>query len=429
MIIRFKLLIGFLLLTWHCNAQGTYSADPQRMEDMIMELAQYGATPEGGVHRPGFGNADIEARKYLIKKMEALGLQVRIDAAGNILGFRPGEEDDLPIIAFGSHIDSVPYGGKYDGNVGVVAALECIQLMNENKITTKHPLEVMVFVAEEDGLFGSKGITGKLTETELNFVGNSGKSVRQGIIDVGGNPNNLAAAKIQPGALKTFLEVHIEQGAILHNQGINIGVVEGIVGIEEWGITIEGKANHSGTTPMNLRKDALIAASKIVLAVNELTTQVEGAQVATVGEFKVEPNVSNIVPGKVQLVLEMRDVDTQKVLGIYQNIEQRIKEIAQETKTKVEIVHQLSNVPAFADASVQTIIEEAAKDLNFTYKYMPSGAGHDAQDMAVITPIGMIFVPSKDGVSHAPDEFTSAQDMANGASVLLQTILKLDKQK
>jgi N-carbamoyl-L-amino-acid hydrolase len=309
-----------------------------------------------------------------------------------------------------------------------VAALEVIELLNENNIQTDHPLEVIVFVAEEDGLFGSTGMSGSLTETDLNFEGNSGKTVRQGIRDVGGNPEQLGQAVRKKGEILAFIELHIEQGATLFSEKLDIGVVQGIVGIEEWAITVEGMTNHAGTTPMNVRQDALLAASKLVVAINEAVKSFPGAQVGTVGTLNVEPNVSNVVPGKVTMTLEMRDLSNDKIQQVYQLIQPQMYRIEKETKTKITVKKELTHGPALTDMRLQDLIEQSAAELGFSNKRMPSGAGHDSQEMAKVAPMGMIFVPSRNGISHSPEEYTSPEDMAKGAGVLLRTVLKLDEK-
>jgi N-carbamoyl-L-amino-acid hydrolase len=222
--------------------------------------------------------------------------------------------------------------------------------------------------------------------------------------------------------------LHIEQGGILEQENIQIGVVEGIVGIEDWEVTVEGFANHAGTTPMNMRHDALLSAAQLIIAVNEVITSREGRQVATVGKISAQPGAYNVVPGKVVLGLEIRDLSHDKIWDLFREIEKRAADIAKADGTKITFKNQLLGaIPAMTDKSIQDKIVQSVKALGFTYQHMPSGAGHDSQDMALIAPIGMIFVPSVGGISHSPKEFTKAVDMANGANVLLQTILALDK--
>lgn len=399
------------------------------MEQRIKALSQYGANPEGGVSRVAYSDADIAGRKYVMGLMQEAGLEVSIDAAGNIIGKRKGKNNNLPSIAFGSHIDSVPGGGNYDGDVGSLGAIECVQLMKDNNIVTNHPLEVFIFQNEEGGLVGSEAISGILTEEELSLVSSGGKTLRQGMIDIGGDPTRFHEAARKKGDFKAFLELHIEQGGFLDQEGINIGVVEGIVGIKQWMVNFQGKANHAGTTPMDQRQDAMLAAAKYVVETNRIARSTPGRQVATNGKIKALPGAPNVIPGLVEMTLEIRDLDFDKMLSLYEKIKVAGEEIANETGVSITYTPLNEDIPAVTDKRIQDMIAASAKDLGLTHKYMPSGAGHDTQDMARITPTGMVFVPSKDGISHSPKEFTSAQDMANGASVLLQTILKLDKAK
>ena len=399
------------------------------MEERIKALSQFGANPEGGVSRVAYSDADIAGRQYVMGLMKNAGLEVSIDKAGNIIGKRKGKNNNLPAIAFGSHMDSVPGGGNYDGDVGSLGAIECIELMNENNIVTEHPLEVFIFQNEEGGLVGSEAISGILTEEELSLVSSSGKTLRQGMIDIGGDPTRFREAARKKGDFKAFLELHIEQGGFLDREGINIGVVEGIVGIKQWMVTFTGKANHAGTTPMDQRQDAMLAAAKFVVETNRIARSIEGRQVATNGKINALPGAPNVIPGKVEMTLEIRDLDFEKILAVFDKIELAAKTIEKETGVAISYSDLNEDIPAMTDKRIQNLIAASAKNLGLTHKFMPSGAGHDTQDMARIAPTGMIFVPSKDGISHSPKEFTSPQDMANGASVLLQTILKLDKAK
>jgi len=400
----------------------------KRIEQRILALAEFGKNPQGGVSRVAFSAADIQGRNYVMSLMRAAGLKIKIDAAGNIIGRREGRDAKLPCIIFGSHIDSVPNGGNYDGDVGSIGAIECAQVLSENNFMTHHPLEVVIFADEEGGLVGSRAMLGELTEAALAVKSHSGKTIRDGLLAIGGNPDKLLEAVRHKSDFKAFLELHIEQGGILDAEQINIGVVEGIVGIKWWDVTIEGFANHAGTTPMDKRQDALLAAAQLVIAVNKIVTNVPGRHVGTVGRITAEPGAPNVIPGKVVVSLELRDLSAEKVNLLFQNIQQEASAIAQKTGTKISFAPIPTNsIPALTDERMRKIIAESAQELGLSSKLMPSGAGHDAQDMARITLTGMIFVPSVGGISHSPKEFTKPQDMANGANVLLQTIVKIDR--
>lgn len=428
-VMRLSALCLAMLFSSTLPAQKVIRASAERMETRIKELSKFGANSEGGVSRVAYSDADIAGRKYVIELMKNAGLEVTIDFAGNIVGKRAGKNNNLPPIAFGSHIDSVPGGGNYDGDVGSLGAIECIELMKENNITTNHPLEVFIFQNEEGGLVGSEAIAGILHDEQLNLLSSSGKTLRQGMIDIGGDPQRYKEVARKKGAFKAFLELHIEQGGFLDQEGINIGVVEGIVGIKQWMVTFEGKANHAGTTPMNQRQDAMVAAARFVLETNRIALTTPGRQVATNGKINAEPGAPNVIPGKVDMTLEIRDLDFDKMMSVFEAIKASGDKIENETGVKISYQSLNENIPAITDKRVQEAIAASAKDLGLSSKFMPSGAGHDTQDMARLAPTGMIFVPSKDGISHSPKEYTSPQDMANGASVLLQTILKLDKAK
>lgn len=401
----------------------------QRLEQRITALAEFGKNAHGGLDRVAFSDADIRGRKYLISLMKDAGLDVRVDEAGNIIGHREGQEPDLPPIMFGSHSDTVPDGGKYDGALGVLGAIECAQVLNEQNIQTKHPLEVVVFTDEEGGLVGSRAMTGTLTLDALEVVSHSKKTIRQGIIDLGGNPEKLDRVARKEGDIKAFLEIHIEQGKILETKNIDIGVVEGIVGISWWNVTIEGFSNHAGTTPMDMRQDALLAASHLIIAVNRVVTSVSGRQVGTVGRIKAEPGAPNVIPGKVVMSLELRDLSGEKIQSLYEKIEKEAQTIAQQTDTQISFSSiDAMAIPAPTDPRIRKYIDESAKELDLSTLYMPSGAGHDAQDMAKIAPTGMIFIPSVGGISHSPKEYSRPEDIVNGVNVLLHTILKIDQE-
>jgi N-carbamoyl-L-amino-acid hydrolase len=399
-----------------------------RLEQRIEKLAEYGKTPEGGVNRVAFSKNDIKSREYTISLMKQAGLKIHIDEAGNIIGRREGIEPSLPPIAFGSHTDTVPHGGKFDGAAGVLSAIECVQVLEENAVDTRHPLEVVVFTDEEGGLIGSKAIIGTLTPEALEVTSHSGKTVREGILALGGNPDALEKVLRKKGDLKAFIEIHIEQGSTLASKDIDIGVVEGIVGINWWDVTIEGFANHAGTTPMDRRQDALLAAAHLIIAVNKIATGVPGRQVGTVGRIRAEPGAPNVIPGRVVMSLELRDLSADKIESLFQQIVKESKIISDKTGTTITFDPiEATAVPSPTDPAVKKVIAESAEELGLSYLFMPSGAGHDAQNMAKIAPTGMIFIPSIGGVSHSPKEFTPAKDIANGANVLLHTILKIDR--
>ncbi len=399
-----------------------------RIEQRIFELANIGKGESGYTQRVAFTQADRDGRDYLIGLMKQAGLEVSIDYAGNIIGRRAGKIASKKPLAFGSHIDTVPGGGNYDGCVGSIGALEIIEVLNENNISTNHPLEVIIFANEEGGVVGSSALAGSFKSETLNEMTLSGLTMGEGIRAIGGNPRRIGEVKRNRGDLAAFLELHIEQGGTLEKENRQIGVVEGIVGINWWEVTVEGFANHAGTTPMNMRQDALLAAAHLVIAVKEVVSSYEGAHVGTVGKISAEPGAPNVIPGKVVMSLELRDLSHAKIMLLYRDIETRAAAIAQASSTTITFKPlATSSKPALATPAIQQKIIGAAEQLGLTHKRLPSGAGHDAQEMALLAPMGMIFIPSKGGISHSPKEFSTATDMANGANVLLHTILQLDK--
>ncbi|WP_226930169.1 Zn-dependent hydrolase [Hymenobacter siberiensis] len=401
-----------------------------RIVTRLDELAKFGRDDRGHGYRVAYTKGDIDGRAWFIAQMKRAGLDPVIDAAGNIIGKRQGKNPKLPPIAFGSHIDMVPDGGNYDGPLGSLGALEVIDVLNEHKILTEHPLEVIIFSNEEGGTVGSMAMAGNLTPAGLQQKSQSGPTMAEGIKAIGGNPDNIQSSVRKRGDLRAWVELHIEQGGILARENVQIGVVEGIVGIVHWEVTVEGFANHAGTTPMNVRQDALLAASRLVIAVNEVITSVPGNQVGTVGKLAVTPSAYNVIPGKVVLGLEIRDLAADKIETLFREIERRATAIAATSNTVIRFDRQANaSKPALTDKALQQTVQAAATALGLSTKLMQSGAGHDSQEMAAIAPVAMIFVPSVGGISHSPQELTKPGDLANGANVLLQTVLSIDKAK
>ena len=424
-----KIIFVFLLSGLMGFSQNIPKVDQGRLEGTIMSLAEYGIMENGETNRVAFSDADLAGRAYIISLMQVTGLDVSVDFAGNITGKRAGKDPSKKPIGFGSHIDMVPNGGNYDGCVGSLAAIEVIRTMNEAGIQTEHPLEVIIFSNEEGGVMGSRALIGDLKEDALKVVNSTGFTMREGINRIGGDADRIAEVERPQGSLAAFLELHIEQGGILDREQIDIGVVEGIVGIKWWDVSIQGFANHAGTTPMGLRKDALLAAAKFIIAVNEVTNSMEGKQVGTVGRISALPGAPNVISGQVVLSLEIRDLSSEKIATLFSKMEQRAKDIENETGTQFTFTPiDATSAPALTDPGIQALITEEVKSLGLSSKQMQSGAGHDAQDMAKIVPVGMIFVPSVNGISHSPKEYTFPEDMANGANVLLRTLLAIDKK-
>lgn len=411
------------------QAQDLPPVNGVRLEQSLLALAEFGKKENGESNRVAFSDADIAGRDYVIGLMQDAGMEVHIDFAGNIIGRKKGSGRGMKPVAFGSHIDMVPAGGNYDGIVGSLAAIEVVKTLGENNILTRHPLEVLIFSNEEGGVMGSRALAGTLKPEALKVKNSTGFTMAEGIDRIGGNSSRVQEVARQKGSLTAFLELHIEQGAILEQTATDIGVVEGIVGIKWWDVEVTGNANHAGTTPMNIRQDALLAASRFVIAVNDIALANEGNHVATVGRISAEPGAPNVIPGRVMLSLEIRDLSTEKMMLLFNQIEEASKRIAAASGTSFNFSPiDATGAPALTDEAIRKVITERAHSLGLTTRLMQSGAGHDAQEMASLAPVGMIFVPSKGGISHSPREFTSAADMANGANVLLHTLMAIDSK-
>jgi len=404
----------------------------QRLWQTIQKLGEYGRNPEGGVSRVGFTEADLAGRAYVISLMREAGLDVRIDSAGNIRGRRAGSAQ-LPLLLFGSHIDSVPHGGNFDGDVGSLSAVEVIRALNEQKIVTQHPLEVVVWTNEEggrfySGLFGSSAAAGVLPADVGSHRDENGETLASWLARLGGDSERLGSARIEPRNVAGYLELHIEQGAVLDEAKIPIGVVLGIVGISERTCIAVGFANHAGTTPMNRRQDAMLAASRAALAVREEVRAEPGTQVGTVGKVRVEPGAANVIPGRVTFSVELRDLDAEKIRRIGQRVLARFDTIAREENVKIDCSREDLDLPALTDPRFRDVIRDSAREAGLATRDLPSGAGHDAQNVARFAPVGMIFVPSRGGISHSPLEYTPPDQVANGAEVLYRALLRLDAQ-
>jgi len=405
----------------------TWRVNGARVNQHLTELSRFGANPQGGVSRVAFTQADIEARAFAADLMRQAGLDARIDTVGNIIGTRAGTQPGTLPILFGSHIDSVPEGGNYDGDVGSMSAIEVAQTLAERSYRNRHPLHVAIWCDEESGLTGSRGYIGDLRAEELRRPGRDGVPLADKIRRIGGDPERVAEARHAAGSVAAYIELHIEQGGILDEKGIEIGIVEGIVGIHHYDVTIKGFANHAGTTPMDRRRNAMLAAAELVLVVDRVVRSVPGRQVGTVGRLLVKPGAPNVIPGQVDLTVELRDLSTEKIESLWTRIHAEGQEIARRYGTTLAYERQHANPPALSDPGVRALIVDAVAGLGLSSQPMPSGAGHDAQDLAQICPMGMIFVPSVKGISHSPVELTRAQDVTNGANVLLQTVLRLDQ--
>ncbi|MDH5590530.1 MAG: Zn-dependent hydrolase [Gemmatimonadota bacterium] len=416
-------LPGFRFPTLH----GSPAVDAARLAARMTRLAGFGANDAGGIDRVAFGDADLAARAWIRGLMDDAGLATHVDLAGNLVGRREGTDPTLPPLSLGSHVDSVPGGGNFDGQVGSMGALEVACALHDADHRTRHPLEFLIFCNEEGGKTGSRALAGEVDPSELELPTASGHTIGQGVARLGGDPARLAQARRPAGSLTAFLELHVEQGAILDADGIDIGVVEGIVGIERWNVTVEGMTNHAGTTPMDRRRDAMVAAARFVDVVHRSARSIAGRQVATVGRIEVEPGAPNVIPGRVTLSLEIRDLTMDGIHATYDTIWEQVPDLAEATGTTFTSERFYVSKAAPTHPVIRDVVERAARAAGLSTLRMPSGAGHDAQSMALLAPVGMIFVPSAKGISHAPDEFTEAEDVTRGTRLLLDTLLALDE--
>ncbi len=397
----------------------------QSLEDLSVFGRPSGGTFADGVSRIAYSDADVAGRKFVMDLMRKAGLDPKIDTAGNIHATRKGSRPSLKPIVFGSHIDSVPNGGNFDGDVGSLSAIEVIQTLEDAGLRTRHPLEVCIWSNEEGGTVGSHSAAGDLDPATVDREFN-GIAMRPGLIRIGGDPTRLADARRAAQSMHCYLELHIEQGGTLAKASIPIGVVDGIVSIDQYAVEIRGFANHAGTTPMPERRNALLAAAKLIEAVQDEVTKIPGRQVGTVGQLTVFPNAPNVVPGLVKHSIEFRDLSEETLVRLGEAARQRAREIAAQTGTEITITQIEHLRPALATPAIQKQIEAAAAGLGLKTMHLPSGAGHDAQNIAQIAPMGMIFVPSIGGISHSPKELSSWEACADGANVLLQTVLRID---
>jgi N-carbamoyl-L-amino-acid hydrolase len=430
--LRLGAAVCWLMLSAGAAQSPSLHVNQQRLWSTLEKLSEFGRLPDAptGVTRLAFSPEDMAAREYVIGLMKQAGLEVRVDPAGNIFGRRPGREN-LPVILFGSHIDSVPRGGRFDGPVGSLSAIEVMRALSEHRVETRHPLEAVIWTNEEGhhfgkGLFGSSAAAGLLGSEVLTRRDDEGMTIADWLRRYGLEPARFSEARIPPGRVAAYLELHIEQGGILDARKIPIGVVEGIVGIHWYTCTAAGFANHAGTTPMDRRQDALAAAARAALAVREEVRAEPGRQVGTVGYMKVEPGARNIISGRVEFPVELRDLDGKKVERIWERILKRFDAIAREENVSIACQPLSADQPALTAPEIRAAIRQAAEEAGAQWLEMPSGAGHDAQQIARIAPIGMIFIPSRDGISHSPREYSSPEDVARGAEVLYRTILLLD---
>jgi N-carbamoyl-L-amino-acid hydrolase len=402
-------------------------ANGARVNGWLSQFDAIGRMP-GGINRVAYSEADLAGRQFTLGLFRDAGLDPRIDAAGNIIGRLEGREPALPPILIGSHVDSVTDGGNFDGPVGSFGAIEAARSLREQGVRLRHPLEVVVWQNEEGGTIGSKLAVGVLGENGLDAVARSGRTLRDGIGLVGGSVARLSEAVRPRGSVHGYFELHIEQGGTLERANLRIGTVTGIVGLRWLDVAIEGFANHAGTTPMDQRQDAMLAAARFTVAVNDAIRAQPGQQVATVGRLVASPNTRNVIPGRVELTVDLRDLDVATLDRYEARLRQHASEIASASGTRFTVSRAVDSQPAMSDSRMMDWVDQTAAALGLSSQRMRSGAGHDAQEVAHIAPMAMIFVPSVGGISHSPREFTKADDVANGVDVLLNAVMRADRE-
>ena len=399
----------------------------ERIQELINSFSSIGASENGSVSRRGFSDEDIYARNFFMKTLKDLGLKIRIDTAGNIIARLDGHDNNLPPIVTGSHLDTVPKGGKYDGTLGVIAGIEIAFFLQENDIKLNRPFEIIVFADEESTMIGCKGFTGNLSVNEEDFVTSNSCSIIDNLSRIGGNWLEIKSAERSKKDIFAFLELHVEQGKVLEDGGLDIGIVNGIVGQKRITVRVKGQANHAGTTPMSNRNDALLAASKIIVGIEQIAKTTSESAVATVGKLKLHPNAANVIPGEAVFTIDMRDLDEDVIGKMSLRIENLCSEIQEVSGCVVHTKPQFEVIPTKSCAKLVSSSFHESEKLGFKTGILPSKASHDSQEIGRICPMVMIFVPSRNGLSHSYKEYTSLDQCANGIEVLLNTIFSIDK--
>ncbi|GAD14346.1 N-carbamoyl-L-amino acid hydrolase [Geobacillus kaustophilus GBlys] len=394
-----------------------------------MELGEVGKQPSGGVTRLSFTAEERRAKDLVASYMREAGLFVYEDAAGNLIGRKEGTNPDATVVLVGSHLDSVYNGGCFDGPLGVLAGVEVVQTMNEHGVVTHHPIEVVAFTDEEGarfrfGMIGSRAMAGTLPPEALECRDAEGISLAEAMKQAGLDPDRLPQAARKPGTVKAYVELHIEQGRVLEETGLPVGIVTGIAGLIWVKFTIEGKAEHAGATPMSLRRDPMAAAAQIIAIIEEEARRT-GTTVGTVGQLHVYPGGINVIPERVEFVLDLRDLKADVRDQVWNAIAARAETIAKERNVRLTTERLQEMPPVLCSDEVKRAAEAACQKLGYPSFWLPSGAAHDSVQLAPICPIGMIFVRSQDGVSHSPAEWSTKEDCAAGAEVLYHTVWQL----
>lgn len=401
----------------------------KRIEQSLIEINRFGYS-EQGMNRLAYTESERQAIDYMIKLFEEEGMKVIIDPVGNVIARREGTDPTLPAVVTGSHLDTVYNGGKYDGTLGVIAGLEVVRYLNEQNIETKHPIEIVIFACEESARFGvstigSMAMIGEFKEELLQLKDKDGISLRTAMENCSLNIERIEQAERKKEEIKVFYELHIEQGPVLENEGKQIGIVTGIAAPTRFLLEVVGEAAHSGTTPMPLRKDALLGAAEIALSLEQSALkEVENDTVATVGKCEVVSGSMNVIPEKVTMTIDIRSIHFKSKRKVVSELYQIIELIEKKRDVKVSISQLCNDRPIKMNDDIIHFLVQSCEKLNLSYRQMPSGAGHDAMMMAKRFPTGLIFVPSKNGISHNKEEFTSLEQIGAGVSLLKEAILQ-----
>jgi N-carbamoyl-L-amino-acid hydrolase len=408
------------------------SVNRERLVADLEALGRIGRVAGGGLGRTSFSPSDADAREWFLGRCADAGLSVVVDGIGNLIVSSPLAEpgiDALPAVWSGSHIDTVPNGGQYDGALGAIAALECLRRIHEEGLALARPVRSIVYTDEEGNyshLFGSSALVRGFTREQLEaMTGRDGDRFADTFIAAGWDLDAATRTRIDPETVHATVELHIEQGPVLEQLGHKIGVVTGIVGLGGGTATFRGRADHAGTTPMLARKDALTAAGAFLVALPGLAASVSDRAVITAGIIAVEPGSANVVPEIARVTLDFRDLSAANVAALADAVEATARSVAERHGLEVALEFDPTIPPSPLDEGIQQLIAESASARALSSSPLPSGAGHDSQNLATIAPTGMIFVPSVDGRSHCPEEFTAWDDVENGANVLLDTIIRL----
>jgi beta-ureidopropionase / N-carbamoyl-L-amino-acid hydrolase len=415
------------------------AVNERRLMRDLNAIGRIGLGDHGAVTRLVFSIKELRSRQVLLHLMRQAGLDIRIDAIGNIFGRFEGGDRRAPAVLAGSHLDTVIHGGKYDGPVGVIGALEAVRTISENKIPVRSSLEVVCFVGEESSRFGFSTLGSSLAAGEVhpddltNAVDPQGTKLESVLAGLGITRRNLKSIKRDPKDLKAYLELHIEQGPILEAIGKRIGLVTSIAAPSRFRVIFHGRADHSGTTPMDMRKDALVASALLIEYIEKIcrkyASMAKGRVVGTVGALKIEPGVINAVPGRAELAVDIRGASARSKNHVARLVKQQACTIAKRRGIGLEVLTIREEDPVPLDKRLLRVSQQLCEKKGIDYEIMPSGAGHDAMQMAKVTPAGMIFVPSKRGISHNPLEWTDPADIALGAQLLMETMVRVANEK